>query len=101
VYIVFLSVLVYVGLDFISITMIASIMILAQWYFSDRLVLLIYGAKKVTREQFPELHDMIERIIARNNLPKLQIAVTNIRLPNAFATGRSPKSSSSCNYRSY
>ena len=92
-YIVFLSVLVYVGLDFISITIIASIMILAQWYFSDRLVLLISGAKKVTREQFPELHDMIERIIARNNLPKPQIAVINTRMPNAFATGRSPKSS--------
>jgi heat shock protein HtpX len=92
-YIVFLSVLVYVGLDFISITIIASIMILAQWYFSDRLVLLISGAKKVTREQFPELHDMIERIIARNNLPKPQIAVINTRMPNAFATGRSPKNS--------
>lgn len=92
-YIVFLSVLVYVGLDFISITIIASIMILAQWYFSDRLVLFISGAKKVTREQFPELHDMIERIIARNNLPKPQIAIINTRMPNAFATGRSPKSS--------
>jgi heat shock protein HtpX len=92
-YIVFLSVLVYVGLDFISITIIASIMILAQWYFSHRLVLLISGAKKVTREQFPELHDMIERIIARNNLPKPQIAVINTRMPNAFATGRSPKNS--------
>ena len=92
-YIVFLSVLVYVGLDFISITIIASIMILAQWYFSDRLVLFISGAKKVTREQFPELHDMIERIIARNNLPKPQIAVINTRMPNAFATGMSPRSS--------
>jgi heat shock protein HtpX len=92
-YTVFLSVLVYVGLDFISITIIASIMIVAQWYFSDRLVLLVSGAKKVSREQFPELHDMVERIIARNNLPKPQIAVINTKMPNAFATGRSPKSS--------
>ena len=92
-YTVFLSVLVYVGLDFISITIIASIMIVAQWYFSDRLVLLVSGAKKVGREQFPELHDMVERIIGRNNLPKPQIAVINTKMPNAFATGRSPKSS--------
>jgi heat shock protein HtpX len=92
-YTVFLSVLVYVGLDFISITIIASIMIVAQWYFSDRLVLLVSGAKKVGREKFPELHDMVERIIARNNLPKPQIAVINTKMPNAFATGRSPKSS--------
>src|SRR5918912_1544876 len=70
-YIVFLSVLVYVGLDFISITVIASIMILSQWYFSDNIVLWSTGAKKVTKEQFPELHDIVERIIARNNLPKL------------------------------
>jgi heat shock protein HtpX len=92
-YIVFLSVLVYVGLDFISITVIASIMILAQWYFSDRIVLWSSGAKKVTREQFPKLHDIVERIIARNNLPKPKIAVINTNMPNAFATGRSPKSS--------
>jgi heat shock protein HtpX len=92
-YIVFLSVLVYVGLDFISITVIASMMILAQWYFSDRIVLWSSGAKKVTRQQFPKLHDVVERIIARNNLPKPQIAVINTNMPNAFATGRSPKSS--------
>jgi heat shock protein HtpX len=35
----------------------------------------------------------VERIIARNNLPKPNIAVINTRMPNAFATGRSPKSS--------
>jgi heat shock protein HtpX len=38
-YIVFLSALVYVGLDFVTITLIASMMILAQWYFSDKIVL--------------------------------------------------------------
>ena len=92
-YIVFLSVLAYVGLDFISITIVASIMILLQWYFSDKIVLWSSGAKIVTREQYPELHDVIERIIARNNLPKPKIAVINTNMPNAFATGRSPKSS--------
>jgi heat shock protein HtpX len=92
-YTVFISALVYFGLDFISITIIASIMVVAQWYFSDRLVLLVSGAKKVSREQFPELHDIVERIIARNNLPLPQIAVINTKMPNAFATGRSPKSS--------
>jgi len=38
-YIVFLSALVYVGLDFVTITLIAPMMILAQWYFSDKIVL--------------------------------------------------------------
>ena len=92
-YIIFLSVLAYVGVSAIAIAAIAGIMILAQWYFSDRIVLWSTGAKIVTREQFPELHDLVERIVARNNLSKPRIAVINTRMPNAFATGKTPKSS--------
>jgi heat shock protein HtpX len=68
-------------------------MILAQWYFSDKIVLWSTGAKIVSREQYPELHDLVERIVARNNLPKPKIAVVNSQIPNAFATGKTPKSS--------
>lgn len=92
-YLVFLSVLAYVGLGAIPIAAIAGIMILLQWYFSDKIVLWSSGAKIVTREQFPELHDLVERIVARNNLPKPRIAVINTKMPNAFATGKSKKSS--------
>ncbi len=92
-YLIFISVLVYVGVGFIPITIIVSIMILAQWYFSDRIVLWSSGAKVVTREQYPELHETVERIVARNNLPKPKVAVINTKMPNAFATGKSPKSS--------
>jgi heat shock protein HtpX len=90
---IFLSVLAYVGLGIIPITIIASLMVLAQWYFSDKIVLRISRAKIVTRDQFPKLHDMVERIVARNNLPKPKIAVINTRMPNAFATGKGRKSS--------
>ena len=92
-YIVFLSVLAYIGLGFLPITIIALIMIIAQWYFSDKIVMWSARAKVVTREQFPELHNLVERIVARNNLPKPKIAVINTRMPNAFATGKGPKSS--------
>jgi heat shock protein HtpX len=92
-YIVFLSVLAYAGVGAIAIAVIAGILILAQWYFSDKIVLWSTGAKIVSREQFPELHDLIERIVARNNLSKPKIAVINTRMPNAFATGKTPKSS--------
>jgi heat shock protein HtpX len=93
-YIIFLTVLrVYLGLGFVPITIIASLMILAQWYFSDKIVLWSSGAKVVTRDQFPKLHDMVERIVARNNLPKPKIAVINTNMPNAFATGKWRKSS--------
>jgi heat shock protein HtpX len=93
IYIMFLSVLAYVGVSAIAIAVIAGILILAQWYFSDKIVLWSTGAKIVSREQFPELHDLVERIVARNNLSKPRIAVINTRLPNAFATGKTPKSS--------
>ncbi|HKH85006.1 MAG TPA: zinc metalloprotease HtpX [Nitrososphaera sp.] len=92
-YIIFLSVLAYVGVSAIAIAVIAGIMILAQWYFSDKIVLWSTGAKIVSREQFPELHDLVERIVARNNLSKPRIAVINTRTPNSFATGKTPKSS--------
>jgi heat shock protein HtpX len=92
-YVVFLSVLAYVGLGIIPIAIIASLMVLAQWYFSDKIVLWSSGAKIVTRDQFPKLHDMVERIVARNNLPKPKIAVVNTNMPNAFATGKDRKSS--------
>jgi heat shock protein HtpX len=92
-YVIFLSVLAYLGLGFVPITIVAGIMILAQWYFSDRIVLWSSGAKIVTRDQFPELHDLVERTVARNNLPKPKIAVINTRMPNAFATGKGPRSS--------
>jgi heat shock protein HtpX len=93
-YAVFLTILnVYLGLGFVPITIIASLMILAQWYFSDKIVLWSSGAKVVTRDQFPKLHDMVERIVARNNLPKPKIAVINTNMPNAFATGKGRKNS--------
>jgi heat shock protein HtpX len=91
-YAVFLSVLAYIGFDFIAITIIASLMVLAQWYFSDKIVLWSSRAKIVTRDQFPKLHDMVERIVSRNNLPKPKIAVINTKMPNAFATGKGRKS---------
>jgi heat shock protein HtpX len=92
-YLVFLSVLSYLGIGYIPIIIIASAMILAQWYFSDKIVLWSSGAKVVSKEQEPELHELIERIVARNNLPKPRIAVIETNMPNAFATGRGQKSS--------
>jgi heat shock protein HtpX len=62
-----------------------------QYYTSDKLALLASGAKVVERDQAPELHDMIERLCAMSDLPKPKVAVIDTDVPNAFATGRSPK----------
>ena len=66
---------------------------LFQYYTSDKLALLASGAKVVERDQAPELHDMVERLCAMADLPKPKVAVIDTDVPNAFATGRSPKHS--------
>lgn len=92
-YLGFISILAYMGVGFIPITIIASLMILSQWFFSDRIVLWSTGAKLVSRDEYPKLHEMVERIAARNGLPKPKVAVINTNMPNAFATGKGPKNS--------
>lgn len=67
-----------------------------QWYFSDSLALKSMGAKVVTPEQAPELHGMIDRLCALADMPKPRVAVAVTDMPNAFATGRTPKHSAVC-----
>jgi heat shock protein HtpX len=92
-YIVFLSILHYLGVGYIPLAIIASAMILAQWYFSDKIVLWSSGGKIVSKEEYPRLHEIVERLSTNNGLPKPKVAMVNSPVPNAFATGKSPKSS--------
>ena len=62
-----------------------------QYYTSDKLALAASGAKIVSREDAPKLHEMVERLCAMADLPKPRIAVVDSDVPNAFATGRNPK----------
>jgi heat shock protein HtpX len=92
-YIVFITVLAYFGLGFFPIVLISAVFILAQWFFSDRIVLWSTGAKIVTKGQYGSLHSMVENITSNNNMSKPKIAVLNNRIPNAFATGKGRRSS--------
>ncbi len=92
-YIIFLSILHYLGVGYIPLAIIASAMILAQWYFSDKIVLWSSGATIVSKEQYPRLHEIVERLSTDNGFPKPKVAIVNSTVPNAFATGKSPKSS--------
>lgn len=92
-YVIFLSILHYLGVGYIPLAIIASVMILAQWYLSDKIVLWSSGAKIVSREEYPKLHEIVERLSTNNGLPKPKVAKVNSNVPNAFATGKSPKSS--------
>jgi heat shock protein HtpX len=67
-----------------------------QYYTSDKLALAAAGAKIVSREEAPALHDMVERLCAMADLPKPKVAMMDTPVPNAFATGRSPKHAAVC-----
>jgi heat shock protein HtpX len=67
-----------------------------QYYTSDKLALAAAGAKVVSREEAPALHDMVERLCAMADLPKPRVAIMDTPVPNAFATGRSPKHAAVC-----
>ena len=69
---------------------------LFQYYTSDKLALAASGAKVVSREEAPALHDMVERLCAMADLPKPKVAIMDTPVPNAFATGRSPKHAAVC-----
>src|SRR5919198_4425710 len=93
-YVVFAVVLFQVlGVGLIPMILIVGGLAIFQYYTSDKLALLASGAKVVEREQAPALHDMIERLCAMADLPKPRVAIIDTDVPNAFATGRSPKHS--------
>ena len=61
-----------------------------SYWFSASIVLKMYRAKEVTREQAPELVDMVDRLRQRAGLPMPRVYVIPGEQPNAFATGRNP-----------
>jgi heat shock protein HtpX len=70
---------------------IGSLFNFIMYFFSDRLVLRMYGAHVVTAEEAPELYAMVDRLRQRAGLPMPKVAVAPHEQPNAFATGRSPE----------
>jgi heat shock protein HtpX len=68
----------------------------AQYYFSDKIAMFAMHAKEVTPEQAPELHGVIDRLCALADMPKPRVAIADTDMPNAFATGRSPKAAVVC-----
>ena len=65
-------------------------MSLGTYFFSDQLALAAVGAQPVTREQAPELYDMVVRLSERAGLPVPRVYFSQEQAPNAFATGRNP-----------
>jgi heat shock protein HtpX len=95
-YSVIIAILVAVGVSAVMVVFISLAMIFGQYWFSDRLALWGMGGRIVSEAEAPELHAMINRLCALADMPKPTVAIADTDVPNAFATGRSPKRAVVC-----
>ena len=71
-------------------TALALVMNLFAYFFSDKLVLRMNGARELAREEAPRLHAVVEDLATRAGLPKPRVFFIDDPHANAFATGRNP-----------
>jgi len=95
-YVVFVGVLFAVGAAAGLIVVVAVVLLLVQLFASDKLAMATLGVKEVSPAQEPELHGIVERLCVQADLPKPRVCVMESSMPNAFAMGRSKKSTTVC-----
>lgn len=69
----------------------ALLMNVGSYWFSDSIVLRMYRARELSREEAPWLHQIVENLARNANIPKPRICSIPEEAPNAFATGRDPE----------
>ncbi len=69
----------------------SAVMNLGSYWFSDKIVLALYGGRPLPREEHPELHDIVHRLAGQMQIPEPKIYMVNLPAPNAFATGRNKR----------
>jgi heat shock protein HtpX len=94
VYAIFIGVLFAAGAGAGLIVVVAVVLLLVQLFASDKLAMATLGVKEVSPAQEPELHGVIERLCVQADLPKPRVCVMETPMPNAFAMGRSRKTTS-------
>jgi heat shock protein HtpX len=95
-YAVFGAILWEVFKSFVILFVVIFGLLFAQYWFSDKIALWGMRGHIVTPEQAPELHGAIDRLCALADMPKPRVAIAEVDMPNAFATGRSPKAAVVC-----
>jgi heat shock protein HtpX len=95
-YVVFVGALFAAGAGAGLIVGVAVVLLLLQLFTSDKIALATLGVKEVTPAQEPELHGIIDRLCVQADLPKPRVCVMETPMPNAFAMGRSRKSTTVC-----
>lgn len=69
---------------------IAGVMNFATYWFSDKIVLMMYRAKEVTEAEAPTLYTIVRDLTMKANMPMPRVYIMEQDTPNAFATGRNP-----------
>ncbi len=69
----------------------AVLMNFGAYWFSDKIVLRMYGAREVTEADAPQLHGVVRRLSLAAGLPMPKVYIIPTDSPNAFATGRNPR----------
>ena len=95
-YVAFIAALLAIGVSTAVVIVIAGGMLFVQYFFSDKLALYAIGGRIVTEQQAPELHGIIDRLCALADMPKPRVAIADVDMPNAFATGRNPRHAVVC-----
>jgi heat shock protein HtpX len=90
VYLLFIGVLWRLGISLAFLILIAVVLLGAQYYFSDKLILLSLGAREVSEQEAPQLHEIVNRLAQMTGIPKPKVAIIDSPVPNALATGRDP-----------
>ncbi|MBM4300853.1 MAG: zinc metalloprotease HtpX [Deltaproteobacteria bacterium] len=62
-----------------------------SYWFSDKIVLKMYGAQEVTPADAPQLHQIVDELAREAGIPKPKVYIIPDDSPNAFATGRNPE----------
>jgi heat shock protein HtpX len=91
-----IGLLIAVGISYVIVLVFAAAVLFVQYWFSDKIALFGMGGRVVTPEEAPELHGAIDRLCAMADMKKPRVAIADSDVPNAFATGRSPKNAVVC-----
>ena len=95
-YAIIVSVMLSFGVSVVLVIIIAAALIFSQYYFSDKIAMFSMQAHEVTPQQEPKLHEIVDRLCLLANMEKPRVGVSEMDMPNAFATGRNPNHAVIC-----
>ncbi len=95
-YAIIVSVMLSLGVSVVAVIVIAGALIFCQYYFSGKIAMFAMHAHEVTPQQEPRLHEIVDRLCLLADMEKPRVGVSEMDMPNAFATGRNPNHAVIC-----